>query len=430
MSPEESGQLEFLELASAREEEQPQQVSKLRSLVSAPLKGAIKGLHQFGRMFGPLPVESLEEQMELERFPEIVEEFLPTREGFVESAAERAAETLPLLLGVPGAAGPLQAGIRAGAAGILGQTAEEAGFGETGQALAEIPAFVTPAMTGKLVAKKGQKRALDFMRRFGMSDAEITPVLQREGIKTNILAKAATKQGRAQKALDKTKKSLGSIYNSLRDDPRATAAMSPVDKQQVVSVLQKELELLPQEARKLVAGDFAELITGEITGSKLINFFQDLNFNIAKGNSVLTKIKDPVKAAIAKASPELAQDFGLANELYGKFATTANKLKPTTFDKFFSAGKALGLLGGFVTGNVPLIAETVGISGAKSLAREMLINPRFQNLSGKLVTAINQNKVPLTKTLVEQLQNEIAKTDPDAAQQLRAIDIDELFTNQ
>jgi hypothetical protein len=344
-----------------------------------------------------------------------VEEFLPTREGFVESAAERAAETLPLLLGVPGAAGPLQAGIRAGAAGILGQTAEEAGFGETGQALAEIPAFVTPAMTGKLVAKKGQKRALDFMRRFGMSDAEITPVLQREGIKTNILAKAATKQGRAQKALDKTKKSLGSIYNSLRDDPRATAAMSPVDKQQVVSVLQKELELLPQEARKLVAGDFAELITGEITGSKLINFFQDLNFNIAKGNSVLTKIKDPVKAAIAKASPELAQDFGLANELYGKFATTANKLKPTTFDKFFSAGKALGLLGGFVTGNVPLIAETVGISGAKSLAREMLINPRFQNLSGKLV---------------EQLQNEIAKTDPDAAQQLRAIDIDELFTNQ
>ena len=73
---------------------------------------------------------------------------------------------------------------------------------------------------------------------------------------------------------------------------------------------------------------------------------------------------------------------------------------------------------GIFTGNPIYIAELVGENATRKLATQFLLNPRFQNLSDKFVTAINKGKVPAVMNIVDEMKKLVKKT--------KALDEDEL----
>jgi hypothetical protein len=139
----------------------------------------------------------------------------------------------------------------------------------------------------------------------------------------------------------------------------------------------------------------------DITPEHLINFWQDVNQSVdwrkvGGGKKALSELKQPILDTLKKTSPGLAEDFQITNELYSKYANISKKLKPDVIDSFVNKAEVMGLAPAavaFATGN-PLPLKAVGSEIAvRYLTREMLVNPYFQTIAGKLVNNFNAGSV-------------------------------------
>lgn len=426
-----SSQIE-LDFVPYDEEEKP---SKIRSLISAAPKGFIKELR--GQLEkSPFLGKKLKEMQK--EFPDLVksdedvqkllEEILPTQEGFAERALERGGRIAPYaaLGGGSGIAGQAGQAIRSALAGFLGEGAKELGAPSWAQALAELPAFGLPGLGKKISPTSKQKELVEGGRALGLSEEEIAPLIQSE-MKQKWLTKLAPKRGRTQEALSKSKKALGNIFSRLEQSEVAKNILPDEQASQVIQSIDKVLETLPKGVRDQISGDFNDLIKNPVSGETLINFWQDLNHYIRKGETKLGILKGPITDAIEKISPQLGSDFRMTNQLYGKYGRMNQLLKPTLVSDLMTAGRAVRTMLGITTGNFPLLIESVGESTAKRLAREMLINPRLQNLSKKMANALNANKISLSTQILNDYVKEIEKTDPEVADLLRDIDFKNLY---
>lgn len=117
--------------------------SRARSLISAPIKGVMKGLQGMPSFSATGPISAKGGQ-------KILEKILPTREELPEQLLERAGSLAPVAAMGPGGIGAraLQVGVGA----LAGQLAKAADLGETGQAIAEIAGMGLPGL-----AKAGAK---------------------------------------------------------------------------------------------------------------------------------------------------------------------------------------------------------------------------------------------------------------------------------
>jgi len=392
------------------------------------LKGGIEGLKSFGRMMGPLePLPADLEEIRKEKEESALEELLPTgKETFGQRALRRGIKEVPSALAFPGSV--LASGARALGAGALEESAQELGAPEWVQTAAGLTAYLGPDLTKKLLERGKTKDIIQAARRMGLSDEQITPLIQSE-TKQKWLSKLATKRGSTQERLQETKQGLSKAYSGLQRSETAAQEISEQANGTLINEIFETLNELPRELRGKIEPDLKDLLSNKVTGRSLMNFFSDINSKYSGDRSKLSLLKEPIRKALGSISPELANDFGTVNRLYSLYFPIASKLKPTIASDIVSAAETIGVLGalgGTTFGFFHPLVAILGEQTAKKLAQQFLINPRFQQLSQKMVVALNQNKYQMAKNILGQITNQISKFDPESAETLKDLSMEEL----
>jgi hypothetical protein len=308
------------------------------------------------------------------------------------------------------------------AGGAIGQTLEELNAPPWLQAIGEGAPFAIPGFRRAINPTQGQAEQVGFLRRMGLSEEQIAPAIQGER-KGRFLSRLVPRRGRTQRALQETRRSLGNVYNQLRGRPEAQQLMNP----QQVNTFANEVAAVTQDwpaaLRDVVRQDAGDLARSGFTGDNLINLWQDLNYAHNLGHQRVGTLKGPITNALDSISPELGRDFRMTNDIYSNFSTLAGRLRPGLATdlingaaRIFRSGRVLY---GFLHGNYPVLLEALGEEGARLLGREMLINPRFQNLARQMVTALNHNRVSVVKSLTKTFSDLLEPIDKKASKEIQ-----------
>jgi len=350
-------------------------------------------------------------------FKEAVDVLLPQHPeaGFAEKTIERGSEILPYLLGGEAALIPKLG--RAGLAALLGQTTEELGGGELAQTGAEVLGLGLPGLRKKIVPKKAQEKSVEMLRRRGLTEKEIAPLIPSER-KSALVGKLGARGFRTQKAAKRTREALGDLYSQISAEGEKLPILSSNRASLLESQLRDKLEKLPSSLRRPVEQDLTDLFKKPVKADELINFWQDINSHIdwrkmGHGKKRLNSLKETLFEGIKDISPDLAQDFETTNALYGKFNTLYKNLKPRDLDRLIALGETGAVIGGLLKfgpkGAIGALIPEVG----RRVASEMLINPRLQNLTKQMVKATQANKIVIAKKISEQIEKELKEKDID-----------------
>lgn len=434
VQPELKGKEGYMELAKRAPE--PKDNSFLNSVADyakTALKGSIEGISRLGTMMshtyetpqfenGKLkPTRS--KQQQLEEQTKVLNELLPTDEGYVQSGIRRGLKEAPSMMAFPGS--PLQAGARSIGAGFAGEGVKELGGSEGLQTAAELTAFIGPDITKKLLSSGKDKEIIEAGRKFGMTDEQITPLIQSE-FKQKWLSKLSPKRGSTAKALENTKNALSDSYNLIQNAEEAAIEISEKENGNLINKLYNAFRDMPREMQGKIEKDLEDLLDNKITGKTLMNFWKDINSSLGDKTKQISRLKEPIKDALKTISPDLAKNFEDINKLYTKYYPIASRLKPTLASDLITAAETLGLLGGITMGYTPSIYAILSEKAAKKLSQQMLINPRLQQLSDKMVNAMNDNKYGIVKKLTEAFSNQLRKEVPEASENLDKISEEEL----
>ena len=400
----------------------PKTVSRTRSLLSAAPKGFLKIA---GNALGALPTGG-------KTYEESLEEILPTQQGrFAEGALQRGAE-----LGAAGGASGLGGILRSILGGVLGEGVHQAPFipesvKPYAEAGAEISAFGLPGFGKRIKPTSKQASLVEEARNLGLTENEIAPLIQSEK-KLGKLSKVAGKRMRTQKALQTSKNALDSAFDSFENLPQLQHVMSPPQADVVVNSIENTMfKKLNQAERNLIREDFTIFKSSKKSGEDFVKFFRDINKSISKNpesRKSLNLLKDDIVSGIEKISPEVGKTFKTTNELYKNYSNISRKLKPNwqeDISKWLGRGLGHAIIGPLF-GYTPSLAVLGGEAIANNLGREMLINPRFQNLSRQIVSSLNSNKIGLATQLWSKLAKLVGKKSPKIALEMENVDWDSL----
>lgn len=395
------------------------------------LKGSTEGISRLGRMMGPTgDISGYREKERQEEQSETLDELLPTDEGFTQKSLRRGLREAPSMLAFPGS--KLATLPRSIAAGFAGQGAEDLGAPEWAQAAAELTAFISPDLTRKLLSSGSNKEIIDAARKLGMSDEALTPLLQSD-FKQKWLSKLVPRRGKTESILRNTKKELGETYAKIQGSEEAAGKLSNEGSIKLINTIEDKLVKMPSSVRKKITTDLKDLINAPLTGENLINFYVDVNHATGQKSKQLSLLKEPIKDALKEISPSLAKDLDTVNSLYSKYFPIAKRLKPNIASDIVKAAETLGLLSSFAFGYYPGMLTIAGEKVVKKLSQKLLLSPHFQQLSGKMVVAMNENKYGLAKRISEQMINEIRKISPETADRLEQVneeDLNKFFNHQ
>ena len=413
------GQEGYMELAEKAPKPKEKSILKdVSDFGKTFLKGGAEGIMRLGRIMGPLPIGKSESELQEEQ-EQALNKLLPTEEGFTQSSIRRGLREAPSLLAFPGSS--FQTIPRSIAAGFLGESAKELGLPEWAQSAAELTAYIGPDVTKKLLESGKDKDLIAFAKKIGMTDEEITPLIQ-SNFKQKWLSKLSPKRGSTEKVLQQSKQALNRSYNMLQQSESAVGEISEQVNGKLINDLYNKIQEMPRSIQNKIQGDLQDLLNNKITGRSLINFYADINSNIGANTKQISLLKKPIRDALSTLSPELASDFDLMNKLYSKYYPIASKLKPNLTSDIISAAEALGIFGatfGITLGHYPSIVAILGEQGARKFSQQMLLNPRFQQLSKKMIVAINNNKYGLAKKITQDIKKEVDKISPQMANQIQ-----------
>lgn len=408
------------------------------------LKGSIEGISRLGKMMGPTQdypkfkegklIPGRNAEQELEQQTKTLDELLPTEEGFVQSSLRRGLRMGPTMSAFPGVS-QLSSAVRSGMAGFAGEGAKEAGFGEIGQTAAELTAFMGPDLARRLISSGNDAQIIDFARRFGMTDEQITPLLQSE-FKQRWLSRLSSKGESAQGRIEDTRQGINRIYQTLEHSPAAGLEISEAQNGRLINGVQSILNDLPRNISGQIEGDLADLLNNPITGNTLMNFWRDVNSRYNLNRQQLQRLKSPIRQAINSISPELGRDFEQMNNLYSRFFPIARRLRPSQYADAITQAEIYGGIGSVFAAMLGSPGALYGLIGKKAvnlISQEMLLNPRFQQLARKTVESMNENRFGMVKKLVDLFKHEVGKVSRESEKKLNEIsdeEIREMFSNQ
>jgi len=460
-------QLDYVKWAAELPEDtETPNVPWYKNYPSAVTKGLIEGMTQFGRLLSPLQPSPMvdasgkmtgellgtpaqEEDVRLQR-QGLYEKYLPTNKDFSTDTTQRAAEIFPFT--ASGGMGLGQAALSAGTSALAGQTGKALGAGELGQAGLELVGMAAPSL-GRLAgettgflrpnisqkipsrilpteAAKNEKVLADFARRAGMSEDELLLTIKEGGFGQNWLASFSSKGVRTANAVDATRDALGRVWGTLRTRPQAQTPMTGQQANKFINRLSTDMQNLPREMTARIQNDYNDLLGSNMTGADIMNFWQDLNYYIRSGEARLGTLKEPITEALNAISPELGAEFRLTNKLHGNFAKLSEKLGTDLLDRAMSLGEQGMVVTGIVTGNFPMLEKVLGVTAARAMAREMIVNPRLKNLSARFMSGVNRNSPAIAKKVYDQMIMEVGKTNAEAAIQMSGLDVDKLFSDE
>ena len=396
-------------------EEEPPSQRRIASIGRAAAKGlldaAISGPEVLSPMLlfsrGPLtPEQQRQSLMKLIGEPE---------EGFAEKLTERTAATLPFLLMGPG--GIAAKGGRALLSSLLGQLTEEAGGGGLAQLVAEGIGLGVPGFGKKIIPTKAQERGIEMLRRRGVGEKEIAPLVPSER-KISFLGKIGARGFRSRRAARRTREALGNIYGQLAQEGEKLPILSSNRAQVLQNQLESKLEKMPSSVRRSIQSDMQDLFARPVKANDLMNFWQDLNSQInwkkiGGGKRRLNELKDVLFEGLEAINPKLANEFELTNEFYSTFNNTYKNLYPTHLDRWIALGEIGGILGTLFKYGPAATSSILGAEVSRRLATEMIINPRLQNLTRQMTTALKKNRIGLAAKIQNKMQQELKRQDID-----------------
>lgn len=392
-------------------------LDSIKDYAKTALKGTVEGVSRLGLLMGPLQT-GIPQEKQLEQQTEALDILLPTEDTFGQRALRRGLKQTPSVISFPGSIA--QALPRSIASGFLGEGAKDFGAPEWAQTAAEMTAYIGPDITKKLLEKGKNSELIKAARELGISDEALTPLLQ-SNFRQKWLSKLTPRRGATEKSLSESKKELSRSYEKISKSELAKKNLSQESTEKIVENIDDKLFKMPSGVRDKIKKDYQDLLSKPMTGESLINFWTDINHAIGKDSKQLSLLKDPIRNALKEISPKMAKDFETVNALYSKYYPIASKLAPNLKTDIVSAASALGLLGGVITGNYQLLAQFTTPYILGKLSQQMLINPRFQQLSRKIVSAINENKFTLAKKTSEMIAKEVKKLDPDTAKEIEKL---------
>jgi hypothetical protein len=345
-----------------------------------------------------------------------------------ETAPERFAKRAGRALGggaAFGVGGAPLAGLAA--ASVPGQMVVELGAPEWVGDIVEIASFLGPAAFKKgLVPRADQEKFVNYARSQGLTDSEITGLLQGEK-KLATLSKLAKKTGKAEKQIAQIESKLGDAYQGIKQEASKFGHLSGEQSGKladefggVLKDLRTTIKAAPDKAMatKFIEDAIENLINRGTTPEELVNFYQDINASvnwnaIKGGKKQLAALKEPIIEALRKTSPELAEDFTLTNELYSKFKNFSKALKPHQIDKILDLGELGSFLYGLGTMNPAALKGFAIGEGGRHLMRELLINPRFQSMSRKILSSLKSNNIAQASQIARTFKDFTRKKFPD-----------------
>lgn len=351
---------------------------------------------------------------------------LPMEQSPLYEGIERGARLLPGVAlgggGVPAILG------RTALSAAAGQGVKELGGSETAQNISELIGGGLPNLSKKIPAATAkQAQLLDFGRKMGMTEAELSLTLGKRGGASDFVQSIASKGGKTARAFDNTKAALGRVWDTLKTSPEAKQQLAGKESSLLINDLSKKLSRLPDIQREMIKKDFQELIGSKMTGDDIINFWQDLNYYIRKGEGGLGVLKDDLQKALNTISPQFGKDFEMTNQLYKNFSQLAEKMSPDIAESLLNAGEKGLMVSAITTGNYPLMQKLIGPLGARKLAAEMVTNPRLQNISERWLNAVERNIPTAVKKTYDQLVIEIGKNNAEAAAMMSAMDMEDFL---
>ena len=405
-----------------------EETPRYKSLINAPVKGAIKrasdiselvtsipGAKSLSKVPGPKELLGLGKEPRLipEEAREYAEESFPTQERELEKYLERAGG-----LGVEAALSPgglISKGVQTFGGAALGHAAEKLGAPDWAQAISEsLPFFYSGGK--KIPLKSSQKKMGEFLRKQGLNENEIAPLLK-DPEQIERWSKWAAKGGKSKELMDSIYQKTGHIYDGIINEAKNLPPITPLSQKDLLSEMGAIIQGMPHKYRSLIKQDAIDLLNSRGGFDDLMNFYKDVNAVIGAehgGKAIVGKFKEPMIKAMESISPELASDFKLANQLYGTRANVSGKiLSRSQVDDLIDAGEAIQLGAGLINRDMGLIGKVLGIVGARNIAREMIINPRLQNISVRIGEAIKKNKFTLAEKYLREFSKEVGRSNEE-----------------
>lgn len=318
--------------------------------------------------------------------------------------------------GAAGLGGGVSSALAQALGGIVGQTGREYGLPEPVATTAEFATGAgVQAAPKKLIPKAGEKKLAEFAAKKGLTEKQITPLLKSPTAQEK-LGQHALKTS----ALKKSIKDIGAkfetnFYEPLKETANKLPKLNESQTQDFLESLvpiQKELShsRLPTTDKEYAKDQLiklAERVEQEgISPRDIIDTWQDINKNIQwkkVGSKPYAAVKDALGKTLKKINPELADDFQMTNQLYSKYIPLRNALKPNTIDNILSMGTEGEIAIALAMHNPSLIKHAFGALGTKYIYNQLLTNPRYHNLSRKMLSAVYRQDKPAISRLVKQL---------------------------
>jgi len=382
-------------------------ISKGRSLASAPAKGLIKGASKFSLFpsFGPVS-QQLGERM--------TEKFLPTREGGLEDILEFGSENIPLA--ALGEGGLVKKGLQALTGALSKKTAKELDLPEWAQDIVGGFGMAVPAMAEGVLSKtlhpsKAQKSIVDFLKNKGFTDKEVTPIIQ-DKKKLSWLSKGAMKYEEKAPWLKGIQDKLGGLYSDIRTKGQTGNYLQGQPLRDFERKFHNIANNLPKRHRRLIEKEIDELFNNPIDFTSLHDFniaTNDIIKAATGGKASIGKLKEATHEAQKAIDPSLFKELRTTDEAYSKLMKFTDKMTTKNWQNLVNLGQAGHALYGLLTLN-PAVMKAAGIAAIGRFGlRQVLSNPRFQNIHSKMWDAFLKNKIPQALKLAEILENEIQK---------------------
>ena len=419
----------------------------------------MEGSTRVGRMMGPLRSgnEPGEEPFSMEKFSQQLDEKIPTDSNVVGEFARRT-----LNIGAPAVVNPFAepqtALAQSAAAGSLGQVVKGLGGGTLAQTAAEVVPFFFGNKAGKIPQKSTAGREalsesrfiperirktmaksaanqneinelVDFAQKNGMTAEEITPLIQGETRKS-FFSRFSQRGGDVQDQLGRSSDAISAIADNFKTGEFANVALKPQQSTKMMQKIQDILWDMPAKTRNAILEDANQLAGSPKTTKSIIKFFRDINAQYGEHKKQLGRLKEPLMDALASIDPKLANDFNMTNKLFQKYYDISSKLKPNLVTQAMEHTAPFRFAFGVATGNFPIITEVVGEAVAMKFGKEMLTNPKMQDISRKLVNALNKGQFTVADIIKDEYIRLLKDDYPEVTAEMQKETFKNLFGDE
>ena len=265
------------------------------------------------------------------------------------------------------------------------------------------------------IPSKAQAKQAKFLKSKGFSPEEMT-ILSQSPRKLETFSKFASKTDKIADRVRSTKARIGSLVEDIREKGKALPGLSGKKYDKFTNSMEKILEDIPYDFRKLLSDDVAHLQSSPHKAGDLIDFYRAINRKIGKvqgGKAVLGRLKDPTLEGLSMIKPSLGKEFTQSNKLFQDVYKFAKKMTPNQLGEIFDAAEMIGVGKGLMEGKLGLVGKTLGAIGARSLSREILTNPKLQSLHKRLAFHVKEGNTKGIERVTAQILSKVLREKPE-----------------